>query len=625
MNKILKGLLLAALAMGAAQVQAHTNKTFMMPRPAGVNLAMEYTTFNELVNRKDNDKFGANFQVTGFYQASTNGERAGKYFGINNKDTINLNYEAKRPGTITPPAVVPNPGNPCTASTVNCDLDLGYILHDRAGELQGKVASINFDPEQRVYGARLDYYQDLEKIVKGLYLTAALPVVHVENNMNMSLACGTIPACGPCTPCAPTTNVLTPATAADAALNTRVLNYFKGCTDVSFVGVHTTGDVLDNLAVNNTQAPLTKAKINGKRSETGVADIDVKLGYKFLDKENYMVALNLGVTFPTGNEAKGNYVFEPIVGNGQHWGFGFGMDSLFRVWSNEESNLKFALMFNYRYLFENDECRTLGLNAPAVTPAVVNNCPTPCDKPRCSTARNWGQYALLGDNKTVVAPFTLIPAANLTTLNVNVTPGSQFDGIAAFTYNHGGWTLDLGYNLYLREGERVKLRNAGCATACPTPVVTPATNACNPCGNTGCASTIEAKRYGVASRGFDTNRAINAGGTSGTPANPVPANSQFGNATGAFAGSTSADAVILAARAASDFDGCAVSFIDCSSLNTCVAETPSQNSHKLFVGAGYIFKEWDNPLMLGLGGSYEWANSAALDQWSVSAKIGIGF
>jgi len=615
MNKVIKGLLVTALALSVAQVNADTtNHTYLAPRPHGVNLAMEYTTFYELINRKDTDKFGANFQITGFYQASSDEARLGKYFGINNKNNITLKYEdAGNP-------VTPNdPSANCVPSTVTCDLDLGYILHDRAFELAGKSVTLKLEPEQKVWGFRFDYYQDLEKILKGLYLTVALPVVSVENNVDLSVGCQ--PAtCGPC----PTT---TPPVTPDAALNQRVIDYFAGCKDVSFDGKAAVGGpstsptfVPNNQAANNKQALLTKGRINGKHHSTGVADIDVKLGYKFLNKENYFVALNLGVTFPTGNEPKGTYLFEPIHGNGQHWGLGFGLDSSFRVWESDhgDNSLKLALMFNYRYLFEGDECRTLGINKVPTTPATPPACPTSCDDDDddCANARSWGQYHLLGDAKAVTVPHTLIPAANITTLNVDVTPGSQFDGILALSYNMGGFSFDLGYNLYLRSHEEVEVRGCetDCNTSCPT---TPSTTSCPTTCDTGCPSTFEEKRYGVATRGFDTNRPPN------TDANPTviptPLDSQLGNVSGAFGAST------LTASQGQDFDGCTTAFLKACDLNTCVAETPSQVSNKLFAGLGYIFKKWDNPLMLGLGGSYEWANSAAISGWAVWAKIGVGF
>jgi len=139
---------------------------------------------------------------------------------------------------------------------------------------------------------------------------------------------------------------------------------------------------------------------------------------------------------------------------------------------------------------------------------------------------------------------------------------------------------------------------------------------------------LKKKRYGVAARGFDTNRgqtnALPAGGSanggdfSGQPA-PTNLPDKVAAANAGFGISTDAT------ENGQDFDGCKTAFLKCSDLNTCVAETPSQVSNKLFAGLGYVFKKWDNPLMLGLGGSYEWANSAAISGWAVWGKIGIGF
>ena len=61
-----------------------------MPRSHGVNLPMEYTTFNELIQTKDEDRFGANFQITGFYSDSTNETDLGKYFGTANKNNFSM-------------------------------------------------------------------------------------------------------------------------------------------------------------------------------------------------------------------------------------------------------------------------------------------------------------------------------------------------------------------------------------------------------------------------------------------------------------------------------------------------------------------------------------------------------
>lgn len=484
MNKMLKGLLVTVLAVSAAQADSdHTNKTFLMPRPVGVNVPMEYTTFAELVGRKAEDKFGGNFQVTPFYQES-NGDELGEYFLFNHKDTVHFGTEAA-----------------INAKSTAKDLDLGYLIHSYDNKkVAEKVASLSLDPQQQAYGIRFDYVQDLSKILKGLYLNVSLPVVHVENDLNVDVDAKD-----------------------NADLQKKLAHYLKGD--------------FENTEANNLTAKLTHAKMGCEQSETGVADIDVALGYKFLNKENYHAALALAVTIPTSDEADGVHAFEAIVGNGKHFGLGGDLCAGARVWGDVDHNIKLYLTAKYRYLFENSEHRTLGIKD-----------------------RAFGQYLLLGKEGQA----GLIPAANVTTLDVDVTPGSQFDGILGLAYNNGGFTFDLGYNMYFREDEDVDLKN---------------------CFKDGV--------YAVAARNFDT---ATVGGFK--VANPL------------FC----------------DGNDVAKAAVNKDSLNTDAAATPSQFTNSIYGGVGYIFKEWDTPVMLNLGGKYEWASkNSAFEQWGVWGKVGIGF
>jgi hypothetical protein len=88
MKKLLKSLFLFALVFSS--VKASTNKTFLLPRSHGVNLAMEYTTWNELLQMKDDDRFGAHFQATVFYQDSTDDDDLGRYFGVRGKNNFEI-------------------------------------------------------------------------------------------------------------------------------------------------------------------------------------------------------------------------------------------------------------------------------------------------------------------------------------------------------------------------------------------------------------------------------------------------------------------------------------------------------------------------------------------------------
>jgi hypothetical protein len=501
MNKTLKGLLVAVLAISAVQAKDTTDKTFMMPRPVGVDLPRQAVTFAELTQMEKEDRFGGNFQIVPFFQQSTHNADVAKYFLFNHEDKVTL----------------------ATSGIADKDLNINYLLHDINGGIDGRdySATLKLDPQQTVYGFDIQCYQNMDKILRGLYLNIDLPVAHVENKVRPSFTA---------------TGDVADQTAAQ--LKENLEEYLKGNYEVAM------GD-----AVTNAQEKLTHAKIAGKQSETGVADIDIALGYKFLNKEAYHAALAIGLTIPTGNEADGVHMFESIVGNGKHFGLGGDFCAGARIWGDIDHNVKLHLKAKYRYLFENSERRTLGIDGYKFSPYLL----------------------LVKAGVAADANTSLVPAANVLTRNVDVTPGSQFDGILGMSYNNGGFNLDLGYNLYFRESENVHLKGK-----------------------------FEAGKYAVADRTYST-----AAGHTATP--ETITDGINGVTDGGAANGTTA-------------------ILSKETLNVDAAKTPSQFTNAIYGGLGYIFKEWDTPLMLGLGGKYEWpAKNSALEQWNAYAKIGIGF
>jgi len=484
-NKIIIGLMSAALTLSAAHVQAHTNKTFLMPRPISVNLPMETQGFRELINRKAEDKFGGNIQATGFYKGSTGKKKLGKYFGIKEHDVVSFET---------------------TKDTLVKDFNLGYMIHDTtsATNSSANLGTIKFAPKHTEYGVRIDYFQELDKIVRGLYLKANFPVAHVENDMKLAV---TLP---------------TPRVSTDPITSREhIISYFKGNYDKDTTSV-----------TQDSQVKLENALIDGKRSKTGIADIELVLGYKFVNKEKYNASLNLALVIPTGNEADGKYAFETLYGNGKHFAFGGGLDGMLRLWGDEHKNIPLNIGVNYRYLFEAAEKRTLGIKN-----------------------YNWAQYTNLAawdstDTTHTKVKGNNIPAANKLTQNVDVTPGNMLDGIIDIGYNNGGFNITLGYNMYFRETESVKLKEAWTDLS-----------------------------YGIAS-------------PSGV-------------------GTTAYTSPKMISK--SDFD-------------TTAAETSSQFTNSIYGGMSYAFKEWEHPLMLGLGGSYEMVSkNSAIQGWSVWGKAGLSF
>lgn len=485
MNKVIKGLLITALTLSAQNVAAHTNKTFLQPRnQALVNLPLIDTTWSERKCAKLEDRFGGNFQITGFYGQSTDNNNTGKYFGVNNLNEFAIGTET----------------NVYNTSSKVATVDGAYLIHDHtASGAEANVATVKLSPRVTHYGVNLAYFQDLSKIVNGLYMQVVLPINHVENDVRFGLTKGVDKG------------------------EVKHDNLVK-----FFAGGYTTA------TATHAQAALKFAKIRtGKDSATGVADIDVLLGYKLLKKEKYHLGLNIAISIPTGNEPSGEYLFDAVYGS-KHFGLGGGLHAGARVWGDEDHNFKLALNANYRYMFESSEKRTASIKG-----------------------RNWSQYygvvaSPVAQNQTVA------PLANFTTGDFDVEPGSMVDGVINLAYNKGGFNFGLGYNMYYREAESVSMKNA---------------------------SAFEGK-YIISGRGSTLN---------GTVGNTVGTNS-FG-------------------------EGVALKVSDLE-----MPATPSQFTHSVFGGMGYAFKNWEYPLMLGLGGKYEFADkNSALEGWQGWIKAGISF
>lgn len=519
MNKSIKYLILTAFAVSATGLSAHSAHTYLARRPQNVNLPMELTSFYERTQLKLENRFGGNLQISGFY--SDTNKNIGEYFscpGCCNTDCCSTGCTggscAVGGSSDCCNTCCGNNGYTLERYATGCDssrenFDLGYILHSHDFSTTGNTDVVSLDPEQSTWGLRFDYYQNMDKILKGLYLKANMTFADVKSKMNLCVS---------------------------GDNKDDLIKFFGG----SYA----------NTDVNNLQSKLCKGLIGSdcncgdSRSESGIADIDIILGYKFLYKEKYHFGINLAITIPTGNDPDGTYIFEPIYGNHGHFGFGGGLDAHANLWTKADQNIKLNFMLNYRYLFEASECRPLKLKCV------------------CSP------YVLLGK---IGATGPLVPAVNVLSNSVDVTPGSQLDGILALAYNNGGFTADLGYNLYYREEEDVKLKCNSC-------------NSCNSC----CSSSDATAQYAIAARDFDT--------------------------ANAFA-EANIDKCIGTGKVISSCD-----------IDTDAASTPSQCTNGIYGGLGYHFKKWEYPLLMGIGGKYDWASSnSELDSWTIWAKLAVSF
>ena len=405
-RNVFKYLTLLALCAASAHTKTVTNKTFFMPRSVHNNLAMEYSTWHSQISKKEDRNWAGSVQATGFFQASTNKSNLGNYFGefAENQDVLRDYISVVGEDLIT--------GDPVPARDPD-GIESQYIFHHMQPvavqpDIGGKI---RFKPYQETYGLRFDYHQN---IVKDFYFKASLPVVNVKNNISTS-DIGEQRA------------LINDPGAPYAGKN--LYDYLKGNLAV------TTADGAGYE--DNLQNALTHAKLDGKKDKAGVADIDLAIGYNFWKKRGNHIGVYLDVTIPTGNSPKGEFLFEPICGNGQHWAFGGGLDTKFRLWNKKNDSINLLVVADLKYLFQDTEKRTLSL--------LNDN----------GNKINFGHYYLGGEKDA----YPTFPLANVLTQDLKIRPGLQFEGLVDLAFESTNLTFDIGYNIFSKEEESVFLKN----------------------------------------------------------------------------------------------------------------------------------------------------------------------
>lgn len=167
------------------------------------------------------------------------------------------------------------------------------------------------------------------------------------------------------------------------------------------------------------------------RSAFGIADIQLKLGYTYNKTETHAFSTYWGVILPTGNKPDAEWMFEPVVGNNGHLGLYSAASLFFRFWHAEEMGLYWILDTAGVFFGENKQMRSFDLKG----------------KP-------WSRYMSV---YTSPAAKDISPGINAFTQSMNVTPGAQRDLNLGFLFKNGGFRAELGYHLFARAQEVVKL------------------------------------------------------------------------------------------------------------------------------------------------------------------------
>jgi hypothetical protein len=381
---------LAALAlMVSAQVglHAHSGQTFMAPQSTNAHQpAADYAWTR---SHKDGaDTIGGRAAMRSFFQASTNGKSLGRYFGYQNSNVIQIG------GT--------------------SDFIADNLIHDQHDNqaLEGKL---ELRPYRQSFGFNLGYEQSLKFIHEDLFMSVNLPVVSTKHSMRARVTDET-------TQGLPSGNV-SPYNQGDTK---GILDYF-------------TGNIVQTVQEN--QAALTAGKFGGKsRTQTGVAGLELNLGWNFIREDAYGLRGRVLTVIPTAPKVTGEYLFESSLGGGRNWQLGLGLDGAVEAYNHDNIRIDLGLSVEAAYQFANNENRIAGLNIDLIAGGSLGD---------------WSQYVFLGE----VDKAGVLPAANVLNQSMRVTPGFRFDANLNMNLTWGDFGFAVMYNLHARERESVKVRS----------------------------------------------------------------------------------------------------------------------------------------------------------------------
>lgn len=313
--------------------------------------------------------------------------------------------------------------------------DYFYLPEDFSG-------SLSFEPTISTFILDFNLYVGLDEWVRGMYLRVYGPFVHTKWDLNMK---ENIVSAG--TP--------TPITFSSAS------QFFAGNTppQETDVIINVPTDVtrnplrfnkmLNSAATTGTNTVSCNESCGDSRTSNGFSEIRGEWGWNFLQREDYHLGLYIAGAAPTGKHPRADFLFNAYVGNGKHWELGGGLTGHYVFWRSENEENHFGIYTDtmVTHLFKAKQNRTFDLNNK------------PLSRYMSAARQGPATNGLTGTAPATAAQFQfaneLIPVANLTTQDVNVSVGAQVDATIWFNYTVGAFTWDIGYNLWVQTCEKI--------------------------------------------------------------------------------------------------------------------------------------------------------------------------
>ena len=471
-------------------------------------------------------------------------------------------------------------------------------------------STVMFKPRVSNFLVDLGLYLGLDEIVPGAYFRIHAPIVYSRWEMKVC------------------ENVSDPGTN-DYDMGYMWTNTIKRSelpnkfSESAITGCFTWGDMQDSLKYTKITPSCCV------RSKTRLSDIQVAIGWNFIQEEDRHLGFHILGGFPTGGKRCCEYMFAPVIGNGGHFELGAGLTSSSRLWmsDDEERSAWVYLDANLAHLFKRKLFRTFELkDKPNSRYMLVQEMK--------STAENLYVVGTETELSEYQYNEKLLPLANISTCCTDVSVALQGEMSVKFAFNNGNWSLDLGYNLWGRTGEKV-------CKGCPIPEKKYALKGDALLYGWNSSDSSLRSALGATESEADIHAGTNTPITSPYvpwPSATDPKNSGVDSPALANYSIAGPALVYLQGVALETVTSVQTTlngghkFLSCDSLNTC--KTPAALSHKVFGHINYAWTEdrdedeWIP--FLGLGGEVEFSGKVkdqygALYQWGVWVKGGMAF
>jgi hypothetical protein len=179
------------------------------------------------------------------------------------------------------------------------------------------------------------------------------------------------------------------------------------------------------------------ARIDGIQKKFKGGDVEVALGYTYIQDECNYISLNARGIFPTSNRPEAIFLFEPCTGNFHHYEVGFGILAGSKLWyCDNNKTLHGFVNANLYHVCKTKQKRTFDLldNGPGSRYLLF--------KKFDST----GHYA--GE---------IVRGPNILTLDINTHNMVHGDAVFMLDYNQRGFNWNIGYNIWGRTRDEITL------------------------------------------------------------------------------------------------------------------------------------------------------------------------